>query len=46
MPDRAEKLTRACEIIKKLDDHETEVTKLVAESMQTGYDLGKMEKTA
>lgn len=44
---KKEKLTRAAEIVNQLDDNETELAGLVALSMQTGYDLGRMvEKTA
>lgn len=44
---RSEKLKSAAEIVKQLDDNETELASLVALSMQTGYDLGRMvEKTA
>jgi len=35
-------LARAANAIKPLTEHETELTKLVASSMQTGYTLGKL----
>lgn len=41
---REELLDRAVEIIKKQDDHDTEVTKLFAHALQAGYDLGKLAK--
>lgn len=39
---RIEKLMRAVEIIKAQDEQETELDRLVAVSMQTGYELGRM----
>lgn len=39
---RTEKLLRACEIIKAQDEHQTEIDKLVAIAMQTGYEMGKL----
>ena len=39
---RIEKLLRAVEIIKAQDEQETELDRLVAVSMQTGYELGRM----
>lgn len=38
-------LERAAAAIKPKTDHETELAKLVASSMQTGYTLGKLAKT-
>lgn len=43
---RIEKLLRACEIVKKQDEKETELMTLVAQSMQVGYQLGRMERNA
>lgn len=44
---RDEKMEHVAEIIMRLDDHETELATLVAQSMQTGYTLGRIaEKTA
>ncbi|MEA5000220.1 MAG: hypothetical protein VB087_12645 [Candidatus Limiplasma sp.] len=46
-PTRKQQLLHASELIKRLDDRETDLAKLVARAMQTGYDLGKLEaKTA
>ena len=43
---RIQKLLRAAEIIKAEDEREAELDSLVAVSMQTGYQLGKMSATA
>lgn len=43
---RIEKLLRACEIVKKQDEEETELMTAVARGMQLGYQLGKMDKNA
>lgn len=40
------KLLRASEIIKQQDEKETELDNLVAISMQTGYELGRLAKQA
>lgn len=40
------KLLRASEIIKQQDEKETELDNLVAISMQTGYELGRLTKQA
>lgn len=42
MTSRKEKLLRAAEILLPQDDRETELDKLVAASMQAGYELGKL----
>ena len=42
MRSRKEKLLRAAEILLPQDDRETELDKLVAASMQAGYELGKL----
>lgn len=44
--DRKEKLLRASKIISKLDDRDTDLAKLVARAMQTGYDMGKLQQAA
>lgn len=41
---REELLKRAVEIVKKQDDHDTEVSKLFAHALQAGYELGKLVK--
>lgn len=41
---RAEKLLRACTIVKKQDEGETELMTMLARSMQLGYDIGRMER--
>ena len=43
---RIQKILRAAEIIKSQDEKETELDRLVAVSMQTGYQLGKMSNKA
>lgn len=43
---RIQKLLRAAEIIKAEDEKEAELDSLVAVSMQTGYQLGKMSAKA
>ena len=43
---RIEKLLRACEIVKKQDEEETELMTAVARGMQLGYQLGRMEASA
>lgn len=42
MEERIRKLLRVCEIVKAQDEHETELDKLVAVAMQTGYEMGKL----
>lgn len=42
MTDRLKKLLVAAEIIKAKDESEVDLDKLVAASMQTGYELGKL----
>lgn len=46
MTERMKKLLRAAEIIKLHDDKETELDKLVAASMQAGYELGRLAATS
>ena len=43
MTERMQKLLKAAEIILPQEDRQTELDKLVAASMQTGYELGKLE---
>ena len=43
---RIKKLLRAAEIIRDQSEQETELDQLVAVSMQTGYQLGKMSNKA
>lgn len=43
--DRMKKLLRAAEIIKTRNDEDTEIDNLVAISMMTGYQIGKMTAT-
>lgn len=40
---RKQKLQNAAEIIDQMSEKETEIAKLVAQSMQLGYDLAKAE---
>ena len=42
MTERMQKLLKAAEIIKGESEHEAELDKLVAVSMQAGYELGKL----
>ena len=42
MTERMQKLLKAAEIILPQEDRQTELDKLVAASMQTGYELGKL----
>lgn len=42
MEERIRKLLHACEIVKAQDERETELDKLVAVAMQTGYEMGKL----
>ena len=39
---RMQKLLRASEIVRTMDERETELTKLVAAAMQAGYEMGKL----
>ena len=39
---RIQKLLRAAEIIRAQDEQETELDRLVAMSMQTGYQMGRL----
>ena len=39
---RIQKLLRASEIVRTMDERETELAKLVAAAMQTGYEMGKL----
>lgn len=39
---RMQKLLRASEIVRTMDERETELAKLVAAAMQTGYEMGKL----
>lgn len=41
--EKKEKLLRASELIKAQNDQQTNLSNLVAMSMQTGYELGKQE---
>lgn len=43
--EKKEKLLRACELVKAQNDQQTDISNLVALSMQTGYELGKQEAT-
>ena len=43
---RIQKILRAAEIIKSQDEKETELDRLVAVSMQTGYQLGYLTAKA
>lgn len=40
--ERMQKLLRASEIVRTMDERETELAKLVAAAMQTGYEMGKL----
>jgi hypothetical protein len=40
--DRKSKVLEACSMIEQGDDLEAELTSLVAQSMQIGYDMAKM----
>ena len=40
---RKQKLQNAAQIIDQMSEKETEIAKLVAQSMQLGYDLAKAE---
>lgn len=40
--ERKEKILRACDLIKEQDEKETELTSIVAQSMQVGYEMGLM----
>lgn len=42
MTDRKEKLKRVAEIIRPQDDREVDLSKLVATTLQAGYELGKL----
>ena len=42
MTERMQKLLKAAEILLPQSEHETELDKLVATSMQAGYELGKL----
>lgn len=42
MTERMKKLLKAAEILLPQDEREAELDKLVAASMQTGYELGKL----
>lgn len=46
MTERMKKLLAAAEIIKAETDHEAELDKLVATSMQAGYELGRLAAAA
>lgn len=39
---RIEKLLRASEIVRAMDEREAEIARLVAMAMQTGYDIRRM----
>ena len=43
---RIQKLLRAAEIIRAQDEQETELDRLVAMSMQTGYQMGRLSAQA
>lgn len=43
---RIETLLRAAEIVKQQDEPQTELDRLVAVSMQTGYELGRQAEKA
>lgn len=42
--EKVERLLRACEIVKKQDEKETELMMLAARCMQAGYELGRAER--
>lgn len=42
MTERMQKLLKAAEIMLPQDEHEADLDKLVASSMQTGYELGRL----
>ena len=47
MPNETErevKISHLCEMVKETNSEEAQLDKLVALSMQTGYDLGKLSK--
>ena len=43
MTDRQKKLLHACDLVNRLSDADTDLAKLVAQAMQTGYDLCRLE---
>ncbi len=43
MTNRMQQLLRAAKLILLQDDQETELDKLVAMSMQAGYEMGKLD---
>jgi hypothetical protein len=44
--ERDSKIVRLCELINASDDSQTDLDKLVALSMKTGYELGKQTQNA
>ena len=40
--ERKEKILKACELVKNQKDRETDLTSIVAQSMQVGYEMGCM----
>ena len=43
LTERQKTLLRGCELVQRLSDADTDLAKLVAQAMQTGYDLCWLE---